>query len=116
MMGGRGIQIYYMSLLYIKKSVPPTCMRGSRPRMCPQCRVAGSGTAGFYSTTGKHAPQKGRSIAHVPLRPAGTFMPACLRPPEAACFLVQKRANNRQLIVASIQSASIQCAARFRII
>ena len=24
MMGGKGIQIYYMSLLYVKESVPPT--------------------------------------------------------------------------------------------
>ena len=42
-------------------------------------------------------------VAHVSLRPAETFMCACRRPTEAACFRVQKCANNHQLIVAGVK-------------
>ena len=37
------------------------------------------------------------------------FMRACMRPTEAACLHIQKCANNRQLIVASIQRF-LRCA------
>ena len=42
-------------------------------------------------------------VSYASLRPAELFIPECLRPTEAVCFRVQKCANNRQLIVASIQ-------------
>ena len=41
--------------------------------------------------------------AYASLGPAETFMRACLRPTEAACFRIQKCANNRQLMVVIIQ-------------
>ena len=37
------------------------------------------------------------------LRPAEAFVCACMRATEAACFRIQKCANNRQLIVAGIK-------------
>ena len=42
-------------------------------------------------------------VVHASLRPAETFMRACRRPTEAACFRVQKCANNHQLIVAGFE-------------
>ena len=45
-----------------------------------------------------------------------TFISACLRSKEAACFRVGKCANNRQLIVAIIQRIVLFAyAARFRL-
>ena len=56
-------------------------------------------------------------VAHTSLRPAEPFMHACLRPTEAACFRVQKCANNRPLIVDGIQRVlQYACAAPFRIV
>ena len=76
-----------------------------RSQRCPQwqCSVAGSGTilAGFYNT-GTGAPENGR-VAYASLRREETFILACLRSTEAACFLVRNCENNRQLIVAGIQ-------------
>ena len=61
--------------------------------------------------------EKKKDVAYASLRPAETFMLACLRPMEAACFRVQKCANNRQLIVAGIQMfVGYAYAACFRII
>ena len=47
--------------------------------------------------------QRREGVAYGSLRPAEMFIHACLRPTEAACFRVQKSANNCQLIVAGIQ-------------
>ena len=56
-------------------------------------------------------------VAHASLRPAETFMRACRRPTEAALFLVQKCANNRQLIVAGVEGfLRHTCVAHFRVI
>ena len=56
-------------------------------------------------------------MCHLELRPAETFMCACLRPREAACFRVWKCANNCQLIVAGIQRFKWNpFAARFHVI
>ena len=51
------------------------------------------------------------------LRPAEAFVCACMRATEAACFRIQKCANNRQLIVAGIKRF-LRCTytARFRVI
>ena len=48
--------------------------------------------------------REGSSVCITYCRSAETFMHACLRPTEAACFCVQKCANNHQLIVADVQS------------
>ena len=54
-------------------------------------------------------------VEHASLRPAETFMRACLRPMEAACFHVQECASNHQLIDAGIQRFLRHAyAARFR--
>ena len=42
-------------------------------------------------------------VGHASLRPAETFMRACFRPSEAACFREQKCANNHQLIVGGVE-------------
>ena len=42
-------------------------------------------------------------VVNASLRPAETFMCACRRPTEAACFRVRKGANKSQLIVAGVQ-------------
>ena len=47
--------------------------------------------------------ERREGVAHASLRPAETFMRACLRPTEAACFRVRKCANNRELIDAVIK-------------
>ena len=61
--------------------------------------------------------EKKKDVAYASLRPAETFMLACLRPMETACFRVQKCANNRQLIVAGIQRfVPYAYPARFRVI
>ena len=60
--------------------------------------------------------ERREGVAHASLTPGETFIRACLRPTEAACFHVQKCANNRQLIDASIQRfLRHACAARFPI-
>ena len=47
--------------------------------------------------------ERRKGVAYASLRPAETFMCACLRPTEAACFRVRKCVNNRQLIDAGIE-------------
>ena len=47
--------------------------------------------------------EKRERVVHVSLRTAETFMRACRRPTEVACFRVQKWANNHQLIVAGVE-------------
>ena len=47
--------------------------------------------------------REGKGVACASLRPVETFMRACMRPMEAACFRVPKCANNHQLIVAGVQ-------------
>ena len=55
--------------------------------------------------------------AYASLGPAETFMRACLRPTEAACFRIQKYANNCQLIVVGLQRfVRHTYAARFHVI
>ena len=56
--------------------------------------MAGSGTnIPTAFTTWKQAHQRER-VAYRSLRPADTFMCACLRPTETACFCVRKCPNN----------------------
>ena len=61
--------------------------------------------------------REGVEVACASLRPAEMLMHASMRPTEAACFRVQKYANNHQLIVAGFQMfLRHACAAHFRIV
>ena len=61
--------------------------------------------------------REGSSVCITYCRSAETFMHACLRPTEAACFCVQKCANNHQLIVAGVQRfLRHTCTAHFCIV
>ena len=57
------------------------------------------------------------TVVYASLRPTEAFMPACMRPTEAACFRVQKCVNNHQLIDAGIQRfLRHACTTRFHIL
>ena len=61
--------------------------------------------------------ERTEGVAYVSLKPAETFMRACLRPMEVTCFRVLKCENNHQLSVASIQRfLRYAYTARFRVI
>ena len=71
------------------------------------CTVAGSGTNNFRElfTTQKQTRRRER-VAYACLRPAETFMRACLRTTEAARFCLWKGANSRLLNVAGVERFS----------
>ena len=64
-------------------------------------------SACYYNT--ETCAREGNGVACASLRLEETFMCSCCRPTEAARFCERKCANNRQLIVAGIQSVFTTC-------